>query len=257
MINYLFYIYMFIMGAVFASFFGVIIARVPNNQSIVKPSSRCDECGHELKWYENVPIVSYICLKGRCSKCKTKIDGFYFIYEIIGGLTLLGVSYRYGISIDCLFVSFIALLLLLIAGYDYKTHYVLDCFLIILFVLCFIYFLYRVLVLKEDFIIYIISVICAILFFVLLRVIMSKIMNREAMGLGDVYLVGIMALILEPFEFVLAILFASLFGSIISIIRIKTNKDDRTDEIAFCPYLCFGFYMILIFGNKLVSLLLG
>lgn len=257
MSNILFYIYMFIMGAVFASFFGVIISRVPKNMSIVKPRSRCGSCGHEIKWYENIPIISYLMLGGKCSNCKCKIETFSFVYELIGGISLLCVSLIYGVSVDCLFVSIISLLLLLIAGYDYKTHYVLDVFLIVLFGACLCYFLYRVLYLKWDFIPYLSSVICFVLFFVLLRIIMSKILKKEAMGLGDVYVIGIMALVLEPFEFVLAILIASVCGCIISFMRIKSNKGSRSDEIAFCPYLCFGFYMILLFGNKLVSILLG
>ena len=82
-------IYVFFLGSVFASFFGVIIDRVPRGVSIVSPASKCDYCGHVLKWYENIPIFSYLFLKGKCSNCKTKIPCFLFVLEIVSGVSLL------------------------------------------------------------------------------------------------------------------------------------------------------------------------
>lgn len=255
-LNILMPVYMFIIGSIFASFFGVVISRVPNEKSIILPSSRCDNCCHVLKWYENIPILSYIFLKGKCSKCKKPIGIFSFVYEIIGGTSLLLVYLRFGISFDCLFVSLIVLILLLIAGYDYKTCYVLDLFLIILLALCFAYFIYRIMCLKFNFWPYIISIITSVAFFVILKLIMNFILKRESLGLGDIYIVGIIALVFEPFELILSIVIASLSGSIIEIIKIVKKKSNRQDAIPFCPYLCFGFYIILLYGQIISKLLL-
>lgn len=252
----LFGIYVFALGSIFASFFGVIIDRVPRNLSIVKPSSRCDYCGHELNWYENIPVFSYLFLKGRCSKCHENIGSFNFFYELIGGISLLLIYLKFGLTIECLLVSLVSLVMLLIAGYDYKTHTVLNVCLWVLFGCCALLLIYRICFLKYPITPYIFSILLAVIFFLLLKVIMNKVLNKESLGSGDIYLVGIMGLVFEPFELILAILIASLTGSIISLLKIKFGKNQREDEIAFCPYLCIGFYMIFIFGDIFIRLLL-
>ena len=249
-------IYMFLMGSIFASFFALIIDRVPKKLSIVSPSSRCDSCGHVLKWYENIPVFSYIFLKGKCSKCGNKIGLFSFVYEIVGGLSLLFVYLKFDLSWLSLFISIITLVLLLIAGYDYKTHFVPDLFLVLLFVACLSLLGYRLLFLDYDFIPYLVSVVLSTLFFVILRLIMTKILKRESLGIGDIYVTGIVAMVFEPIEIVIAILIASVSGLLIAIIMIASKKSDRGDEIAFCPYLCFAFYVMLLYGKQIVSLMM-
>ena len=121
-----------IFGAIFASFFGVVISRVPQGLSIVKPASRCDNCGHELRWYENIPIFSFIFLKGKCKECGQKIGAFSLVYEIIGALVMVLTYVHFRISIELIFATCIVLLMLLIGGYDYKTNTILDIFWILM-----------------------------------------------------------------------------------------------------------------------------
>lgn len=250
-------IYVFILGTVLASFFGVIIDRAPRGLSILKPASKCDYCGHKLKIYENIPIFSYLFLKGRCSECKTKIDSFLFVYELIGGFSLLFVFIKYGLTYECLFIELIVVMMLLIGGYDYKTNTILNIFLYILTALCLGLFAYRVFVLKEYFLDYIFGALLGLVFFLSVKLIMTKILKKDALGSGDVILVTIMGLCFEPFEQLLAIMFASLIGSIVSIVLIKLSKTHREEEIAFCPYLCLGYYIVFIFGNVLLKMLVG
>lgn len=249
-------LYLFVLGTIFASFFGVIIDRVPRGQSIVKPSSRCDNCGHELKWYENIPLLSYLILGGKCSNCKSKIGSFFFIYELIGGLSMLFVFIKFGYSIECILISLITLAMLLIAGFDYKTNTILDLFIWILLILCLSTFGYRVLCLNYDYKPYIYSVILGLIFFISVKLIMSKILKKDALGSGDVILVTVLGLIVEPFEQLLAILVSSLTGSIITILLILLKKNQKSDLVPFCPYLFFGYYIVMLFGNYLTHLLL-
>ena len=256
MINVIIGAYIFVLGSIFASFFGVIIDRVPVEKSIISPKSKCDNCGHELKWYENIPIFSYIFLGGKCSKCKCKINKFLFIYEIIGGLSLLLVFIKYGLTVECIIIELIVLMMLLIAGYDYKTNLILDVFLYILAFLNICLFCYRVFILKYYWLNYVISALIGLLFFGIIKIVMSKILNKDALGTGDIYLVTIMGLSFIPIKHLLAISIASLVGSIFAIILIKLSKKQREAEIAFCPYLCLGYYIIFIFGEYLLKLLL-
>lgn len=249
-------VYIFVVGTIFASFFGVIVDRVPQNKSIVTPSSSCDNCGHVLRWYENIPVLSYLFLGGKCSNCKTKIDSFLFIYELIGGLSLLLVYLKYGLTIECILIELITLIMLLIAGYDYKTNTILNIFLYILFALCLTLCLYRIFVLNYDYRPYIFSCILGLVFFLLVKIVMSKILKKEAMGLGDVLFAFIIGLVFQPFEQLLGILVSSTVGSIISIIMIQISKNNRDTQIPFCPYLCLGYYSMFILGDILTKLLL-
>ena len=81
--NTLYVVLFFIFGTIFGSFFGVVGSRIPNNESIVTPSSHCNKCSHKLKWYELIPIFSYIIQGGKCSKCGSSILILYPITELI------------------------------------------------------------------------------------------------------------------------------------------------------------------------------
>ena len=89
----IFLIIFFIFGAVMGSFFHVVATRMSRDESIVFPASHCDKCNHKLKWYENIPIISYILLKGKCSSCHSKIPISYLIVEIVTAL-LFGVRFH-------------------------------------------------------------------------------------------------------------------------------------------------------------------
>lgn len=79
-------IYFFWIGAALGSFFNVLLDRIPRKESVIFPSSHCDSCGYKIKWYENIPIVSYIFLKGKCRKCGAKIGMRSVIIEVLFGL---------------------------------------------------------------------------------------------------------------------------------------------------------------------------
>ena len=98
--EYYFLTLFFIFGAVMGSFFHVVASRLSEGQSIVSPSSHCPKCNHYLKWYENIPIFSYLFLKGRCSKCKTKIPISYLIVEIITGVLYAVCFHSFKFSFD-------------------------------------------------------------------------------------------------------------------------------------------------------------
>ena len=94
----LIYVYMFLIGMCVASFMNVVIDRVPRNESFVKGRSHCDHCGETLKWYDLVPIVSYIFLRGKCRYCHTSIPIRGFLIEIFGGLIGMFCFYRFGFN---------------------------------------------------------------------------------------------------------------------------------------------------------------
>ena len=102
----------FVMGLVFGSFLNVVIARVPAGESIVKPRSRCPRCGHQLAWYENIPVVSWLALRARCSSCGLPISWRYPLIELLTGLLFLACQRRFGWSPEL--VSGLVLVLVLV-----------------------------------------------------------------------------------------------------------------------------------------------
>ncbi len=96
MVEGLFAVWLFVMGLVVGSFLNVVIARVPEGLSVVHPRSRCPKCGHGLAWYENIPVVSWLALRARCSGCKAPISARYPMVELLTGVLYFACLKRFG-----------------------------------------------------------------------------------------------------------------------------------------------------------------
>ena len=111
----------FIYGLLLGSFYNVVGYRVPNNISILKPRSFCPKCKHELRWYELLPVLSYIIQRGKCKKCKCSISIFYPIIELLTGLLFALSYYLFGFSLEFLIsiltVSF--LVIVIVSDFNY------------------------------------------------------------------------------------------------------------------------------------------
>ncbi|MDY4788913.1 MAG: prepilin peptidase [Bacilli bacterium] len=250
---YLVSVFIFILGTVLASFIGVIIYRVPNKMSIVKPDSFCPHCKQKIKWYDNIPILSFIILKGKCRYCHSPIGYFSFILEILGGVSFLLAFLQFRLSYDLIFVLLLVCLFLVIGGIDYQTHYIYDLTQVIYFILTLGYVSYLVFYLKMDYMPYLIGALVGFLFFFLIKVIGKLVMKQECLGMGDVILMTISGLLLGYQCLIIAILVGSLLGSIIEVTLISLKKKSRDSEIAFGPYLLIGTYFALLYGNLLID----
>ena len=119
-------LFIFCIGAVIGSFLNVVILRAFSGESIVMPPSKCPKCGNRLKWWHNIPILSYILLRGKCYFCKEKISIQYPIVEFITGVFFVLVFLKYGISVETIFGFIIASLLIVISVTDIKERVVFD-----------------------------------------------------------------------------------------------------------------------------------
>ena len=102
------YFYAFVLGTCIGSFSNVCVFRWLKNESVIFKPSHCLNCGNEIKWYDNIPIISYLILKGKCRNCHTHISIQYPIIEFLSGLIFLLIFYKFGISILCLKYMFIS-----------------------------------------------------------------------------------------------------------------------------------------------------
>jgi leader peptidase (prepilin peptidase) / N-methyltransferase len=116
----LLYLFSFILGSVVGSFLNVCIYRLPRDESIVYPPSRCTSCGSGIRFYHNIPILGYLMLKGRCADCSQTISFQYPLIEIISGIALMAVYSKFGLSLDALFYSILVFSLIVITFIDLK-----------------------------------------------------------------------------------------------------------------------------------------
>lgn len=186
---------------------------------------------------------------------RTSIDRFNYLVTIIGGVAYLAIYVKYGFDIYSILLCVLSSILLLIGAYDYISFEVRDIFLVSLGVICVLLLIYRIFVLKDSILDYLFSFVITLVFFVALVFIGRIIYKKDALGMGDVYLACIISIIYKPFVMIVSILIGSFVGSVIEIVKMKINKTAKDMEIAFCPYLCFGFYMGILFTNEIMSIL--
>ena len=127
-----FYVIMFfIVGCIFGSFFNVLGLRIPNHQSIIKPGSHCEKCGHMLKWYELIPIFSYIFLHGKCHNCKTKLSIMYPLSELFCGILFAISFYSFGFSYNLWIAIILSSVMILVTVSDLTYMIIPDRFIVV------------------------------------------------------------------------------------------------------------------------------
>lgn len=239
-----------IVGICFASFSNVLIYRLPNHMSLIKPNSHCPNCDHELSWYENIPIFSYIFLKGKCKNCHKPISPRYLIVEILGGVFSLLAYLRFGLSVDGVVAAISLILLMAIGLIDFEHMEIPLSLSITLFSLAVIKLVGNIIVNPVyDYIPYLIGFGTFLAFFLLMYFIPVIFLKKEGFGIGDVILFSIAGLYLNWAGGFLVILFGSIICSIIMIILIKLKKISQEQPMGFGPYISLVF-MIMIFFEK-------
>lgn len=247
-------VFSFVFGSVLASFAGVVAFRTPKKQSIIKPDSYCPNCGRTLKWYDNIPIVSYLVLGGKCRFCNNRIGFFGFLCELFCGVLFLLAFLRYELSLHTAFLFVLFTLFVVIAQIDFDENEIYDVSLIIFAVLAIGMSLWQIFYEKsEPWWNYCVACAIGFAFFGLIKLIAWLIMKQDALGSGDVFLCGIAGAMLGIFPLFLGIMIATLVGSVVELIRIKIGSTDREAHIAFAPYLLLGFSFAAIYGNTILK----
>ncbi len=253
----LIYIFAFIFGTIVGSFLNVVVYRLPRKGSILKPAfSYCPNCGKTIKWYDNIPVISYIFLKGKCRYCKSKISIRYPFVELLTGILSVLAMWKTGLSIDYFFIfSFLAILVAIIF-IDIDFRIIPDELNLIGFITGIIYVYFR-----KDF-----SLIDALLgafvgagFLWVIAYIYEKTRGIEGLGFGDVKMMAFLGTFLGWFGSLFTIFFASLIGAIVGITAayVLKAKDKGKFEIPFGPFLALGAIVYIFFGENIKHLYLG
>ncbi len=120
--------FVLIFGLCIGSFLNVCICRIPRQKSIVSPPSSCPKCGNGIKWFDNIPLVSYVLLRGKCRFCKEKISAQYFIVELLTGVLLLLLYFKFGVSIKFFIYSLLFTIFIVVSFIDIEWMLIPDFF---------------------------------------------------------------------------------------------------------------------------------
>jgi leader peptidase (prepilin peptidase)/N-methyltransferase len=239
-----------IFGLIIGSFLNVCIYRIPRNESIVWPGSHCPKCSHELKWYDNIPLLSYILLRGKCRYCKGLISIQYPLVEFLNALMYNIVYLKFGIGADFIFYSLTFSILLAIVFIDIKEMIIPDSLVVAILVLSVIhkgtnYFLYG---LSPQLISSILGLIVAGGLFAAIVLI-----SGGGMGGGDITLIGALGFVLG-FKYILLNIFLSFItGAIISILLLAARIKKRKDPVPFGPFIALGFFLTVLQGQAIIN----
>ncbi|MCX7918570.1 MAG: prepilin peptidase [bacterium] len=274
------YIIIFIFGLAIGSFLNVCIYRIPLNQSIVKPRSHCPKCNALVAWYDNIPLLSYLILRGKCRHCKTPISFRYFIVELLTGILFVIVIWKFdGVN----FVSFTYLVvvgsLIALTFIDLDHFIIPDVITYPVMILGVVVSIILVFIPNPTFLIsgemsgpfsaatgkcypvynslFGFAVGGGILW--LIGITAKWLIKKEAMGGGDVKLLAALGTFIGYKLVLLTLILASFVGSIIGafvLIQAKRKEKETTPfghYIPFGPYLALGAFIALIWGNDIIN----
>lgn len=222
------WILLILIGLSFGSFLNVLIVRIPQDESIIRPRSFCRSCDTVLKWYHNIPVLSYFVLRGQCAYCDAKISFKYPAIEILTAFIFIIVFLKEGFGIPALMISIVFSLLLALSMIDIAIKMAPDSLNLAALTLAILHqpdveHLYNALILAGG--------------FSLLRFYVSYMLQKEALGEGDIMIAGTMGALLGLQLSLAAVFLASLIALPIAYYFKYKNE---APEIPFIPFLALG-----------------
>ncbi|MEA1880392.1 MAG: prepilin peptidase [Campylobacterota bacterium] len=231
--------FVFIFGIMIGSFLNVVIYRVPKNESIVFPASKCQSCQTALKWYHNIPLFSWLFLGGKCAFCKEEISKQYPVVELVTGLLFVALFMKLGLVWYLPFVaaSFAALLALVMIDFKYMAVPDSVNFMALLFALV-----------QPNFIDAALHALIAAGGLYLVGLFSSLLARKQAMGGADVIVAGTMGALLGFPNFFVAIFLSAILAMLPALIW-------REKGVPFVPFLALATFIVYLYSTEATELL--
>lgn len=237
--------FILLIGLAIGSFLNVCIYRIPRDESIIFPASRCITCGYNLKISDLVPIFSYIFLKGKCRCCKEKISIKYPIVELINASLYLIIFLKYGYTLEFLKYSVLASLLIVIALIDFNTKFVYRSTVMFGLISGIIFWIGECLITEKIIMNNILGALIGFTFIFLI------VITTGGMGEGDIEIATICGLFLGVKGIIITLFLSIIIAGIIAISILLFKLKDKKDAIAFGPYLAIGAIISITFFNHI------
>lgn len=228
-------------GVCIGSFLNVVIIRLERHESLYKQSSHCMTCGNKIKWYDNIPIISYLVLRGKCRKCGSKISIQYPLVESLNMLLWVFVYCYFGYSIWTIIYCLMTSALICIGKIDYDTLEIephLQIFLLLLGIIS--------VIIDKNHLSHLLGAVSVSGFLMIFYVLTAG----QGLGLGDVKLMMFLGLIVGLKEICIGFLIGAILAVVIQLIVKKVTGESK---FAFGPYLSLGTYIGLFVGERFVN----
>ncbi len=253
----LFLIGAFIFGSIIGSFLNVLIYRLPRGLTPFKPIfSFCPNCKTKIKYYDNIPIISYLFLKGKCRNCKSPISLRYPIVEALTGFASVLAYLKAGLSVDYVFTFLFLALMITLSFIDFDFKIIPDEINFLGFILGLIYTFFR-----DNY-----SLLDGIIgagigggFLFAIAYFYKKLKGIEGLGMGDVKLMIFIGSYIGWFGALFTIFLGSILGTIIALVgALASNVEDKGKyEIPFGPYLAIAGSIYILIGDRIKALYFG
>ncbi|WP_457745601.1 prepilin peptidase [Sulfurimonas sp.] len=264
-------LYAFVIGLLFGSFLNVVILRIPKGESVVFGGSYCYSCGNSLKPWHNIPLFSWLFLRGKCSYCHTKISIQYPLVELFSGVIFTAIALKFGLSIPAFFIAMSFLMLFALSVIDFKYKMVPDSLnlLAIFFAIFGAWSINGVLLNFQN----------ALLFaggFTLLRFALSYYLTSslyraglktktswnknydrtpfiEAMGEGDIMVAATMGALLGVKLTLVAVFFSALLA--LPVMLLLLNRSAEEQRVPFVPFLALATFIVYMYDSQIMMYL--
>jgi len=241
--------FVFVFGAIIGSFLNVCIHRVPLKISVVHPPSRCPQCKKNIAFYDNLPMLSWLLLKGRCRNCGLKIPGRYPLVELYSALLALCVYFKYGLTLETPIYFFFIAALLVVTFIDIDHRIIPNVITLPGIPLC---FLATFLLPRISWVDALIGIMAGGGSLWLVGFIYKLISGKEGMGGGDVKLLAMMGALIGWQGVLFTIFIASLAGSITGVAIMLRHGKSMKMAVPFGPFLALGGISYVLAGTELI-----
>jgi len=242
-------LFAFAFGAVVGSFLNVCIYRLPRNESVVFPPSHCPNCDYQIRWYDNIPILSYLVLRGKCRGCGQRISLQYPLVELINGLLTLALFLRYGPSFVFAVLFVFCCAMVVVTFIDLEHQIIPDSISLSGIVLGFIASFF---IPSHGWLNSLLGILAGGGSLLLVAYGYQLIAKRDGMGGGDIKLLAMMGAFFGWKAILFIVFAASLMGSVIGISIMLAKKQDSTLAIPFGPYLASAAILYIFYGKRLI-----
>ncbi len=245
------YAYAFMVGAVFGSFLNVCIYRIPKGQSLIRPASQCPYCHTKIKFYHNIPLLSYLFLKGKCAYCGHKIASRYFWVELCTALLTVLTYSKFGLSWQMAFNLILLYALIVTAFVDYAEQIIPNKVLLtVLIAGLLLNVSFRVFPWKEAFLGLLVSGVV----FLVVALVGTRVFKKESMGMGDVKLAAVLGFFLG-WQMALLSLYIGFVLALLFFISLKfIDKQPKNNYIPMAPFFSIGVVILIFWGQSLNTL---
>ena len=253
----MFYLAAFVLGGIWGSFCNVCIYRLPDNDSVITGRSFCRSCKNKIKWYDNIPLLSFIFLRGKCRSCNNKISSQYFLVELISAVSFLFIYFIYGLSVTTLLLIILSIFFIIIFFIDLK-HYIIPNELTFPLMLIGFVKSFDPNLNQTIFPNYINSLLGGFFGYALIWLIIffyKKVRNKEGMGLGDAKLMAVVGFWFGWASIPFTIFISSAVALVLVFPSLIKKTRNISAQIPFGPYIIIGCIIYVTFANQIKYLL--